>query len=73
MAKQYKNVSVTFSLQLELNFMDFYGVLLQFEKRMGVHMQKINLGLWIALRRGLTSIYFLKRQHRINADVLKLR
>jgi len=32
---------------LELNFIGFYGVLLEFEKRMSVNMQEINSKLWI--------------------------
>jgi len=30
-----------------LNFIGFYGVLLEFEKRMSVNMQEINSKLWI--------------------------
>jgi len=30
-----------------LNFIAFYGVLLEFEKRMSVNMQEINSKLWI--------------------------
>ena len=41
--------------RLELNFIGFYGVLLEFEKRMGVNMQEINSKLWIMVElwRGL--------------------
>ena len=40
-----------------MNFIGFYGVLLEFEKRMGVNMQEINSKLWIMVElwRGLKS------------------
>ena len=56
----YINFSVLF--RLELNFEDFYGVLLQFEKRIDRNMQKINLELWIKGRvtEGATKGYLFK-------------
>ena len=42
-----------------MNFIGFYGVLLEFEKRMGVNMQEINSKLWIMGRimEGAIRIY----------------
>jgi len=39
------NFSVSF--RLKLDFIDFYCVFLEFEKRMSVNMQEINLEFWI--------------------------
>ena len=43
-----------------MNFIGFYGVLLEFEKRMGVNMQEINSKLWIMVElwRGLNYIVY---------------
>ena len=42
-----KNPQYKFRFRLELDFIDFYGVLLEFVKRMSVNMQEINLEFWI--------------------------
>ncbi len=48
---------------MELNFIDFYGVLLQFEKRMSVNIQKIDLEFMIMGRitEGAVSLTILNR------------
>ena len=44
---QTHNIIFSASPRLELDFIDFYCVLLEFEKRTNVNMQEINLEFWI--------------------------
>ena len=55
-----KNPQYKFRFRLELDFIDFYGVLLEFVKRMSVNMQEINLEIWIMGRatEGANCRYF---------------
>jgi len=50
-----------------LDFIGFYGVLLEFEERMGVNMQEINSKLWIMVElwRGLKNITFFLKVHML--------
>jgi len=41
------NINFSVSFRLESDFIYFYCVLLEFEKRMSVNMQEINLDFWI--------------------------
>jgi len=53
--------SINFSalFRLKLNFIGFYGVLLEFEKRISVNMQEINSKLWIMgwIMEGANKVY----------------
>ena len=44
---QTHNIIFSASPRLELDFIDFYCVLLEFEKRESLNMQEINLEFWI--------------------------
>ena len=44
---QTPNINFSVSPRLESNFIDSYCVLFEFEKRMSVNMQEINLKFWI--------------------------